>query len=444
MAVTSLISGGVTDTGASVVAEVGAGVSCRLVYATNSGLTSPSYSSAVVSDADGFVTLTVNGLTAATTYYYGIEVTGSLDAARGQLKTLPAPGATATFTICHSTCTGIDGAGSAYQSNHRVFDAIAARDPLMFVLAGDMGYNVANGAGKATFQANWRDQRTAARPAALYAKAPLVHCWSDHDFGSDNADGTSQTNKAVAATAWRQMFPHHTLPASDATYYAFTVGRFRFIVTDLRYFRSPNDATDNASKTMLGATQKAWLKDELLAAKNNPLTFWINEQVWPIDSPFSGIDTDLDHWGGFATERTELETFMSSNGIRNVVVLSGDAHMLAYMKAGSLLHGAKRVYQAAALDATPLTRGSNWAASQQGRGQYAALTVTDNGTSVDVAWRGYSVDGTTGAETQVMADDFTVTYTAHPVKVWNGSSWVARPVKVWNGSSWVERPLKTY
>jgi len=36
-----------------------------------------------------------------------------------------------------------------------------------------------------------------------------------------------------------------------------------------------------------------------------------------------------DNWGGFAAEREEIATFIHENGITNLFMISGDAHMLA-------------------------------------------------------------------------------------------------------------------
>jgi len=444
MSVTSLLVGGVTPDGFSVVAEVTAGASCRLALGTTTAV-SDYLSPATIADSDGYARFTLSGIGTATAYFVGIEEAGVLGATRAKVTTLPAANAPASFTVAHASCTSYY---DVAPSNHRVYDAIRARAPLAFHLLGDLHYGDIATADAALMRSKIRASISTSRAAAMFAAVPFTYVWDDHDFGPDNSDGTF-VGKTTVAAVYRQTIPHHALPDAGAVYQAWTVGRVRFIQTDLRYYRSPNTDTDNSSKSMLGATQNAWFKAELLAAKANPLTVWLNSQVWSVPATgWSGIDTDGDHWGAFSTERAELNDYMAANGITNVIQLTGDQHALGirrsvdYSTAGT---APMRVYSAAALDALPVTRAGGWDQVQAGRGQYGTLTVTDDGSRVDVLWQGWQVDNTTGVESLVMSDSYTVGAGASgdplTVKVWDGSAWVARPVKVWDGSAWVARPI---
>lgn len=445
-----MLPGALAHDGAEVVADCGtASASCRLAYATNSGLTGPTYTSAVAADSNGYVRLPVAGLAANTRYHYGIEVAGVLDAARGSFKTAPAaPGVACSFVVAHASCTSYY---TDNPSNHRVYDSILARQPLEFFMLGDADYSDIATANSASMRASLAASLGSARAKAMWANVPMTYVWDDHDFGPDNSDGTfvGKTNRAAV---YRQMFPHGTLPDAGAIYEAKTHGRVRFIKTDNRYYRSPNADTDNSSKTMLGATQKAWLKAELLAAKDNPLTVWLNSQVWSVPSSgWGGIDTDGDHWGAFSTERAEINDYMATNGITNVIQLTGDQHALAYRETvdySTAQTAPMRIYSAAALDALPVSRAGGWDQIQTGKGQYGTLTVADDGNVLEVDWEGWQTDPTTGVETLIMSDSFTVgTAPApgdrHPVKTWDGAAWVERPVLVHSGGDWVERPIKT-
>jgi len=73
----------------------------------------------------------------------------------------------------------------------------------------------------------------------------MVYVYDDHDFGPNNADGNSPS-KPAAQLAYRQNFPHYPLPGteSDGTgpvYQAFTYGRVRFILLDLRAEQYPGE-----------------------------------------------------------------------------------------------------------------------------------------------------------------------------------------------------------
>ncbi len=444
MAVTSLLAGGVTHDSATVVAEVGAGIICRLVYDTASDLSTATYSAENAADTDGYVRINISNLTPEETYHYAIETAGVIDVARGTFATHPIPGTVSSFTIAHASCEQ----GQGGPSTHRVFDAIRTRSPLMFMHLGDIHYKNITTANKAQYQLGIRQSITAARQVDMWRSLAMSYVWDDHDFGPDNSDSTAAGRTTVAGV-YRQAIPHYDLPDSGAVYQAWTIGRVRFIQTDLRYYRTPDTATDDSSKTMLGVAQKAWFKNELLMAKDGALTVWLNSQVWCVDTPFSGLDSDGDHWGTFATERAEISNFLADNGITNVIQLTGDMHALGINTAidySTAQTAPMRIYAGSSLDSIPVARG-HWDVVQTGRGQYGTLTVTDNGQRLTVLWQGWAVNDTTGAETPVMSDSFSrkapVTGATYPVKVWNGTSWVERPVKRSTGSEWVRPTIKS-
>ena len=132
---------------------------------------------------------------------------------------------------------------------------------------------------------------------------------------------------------------------------------------------------------MLGAAQKEWLKAELLAAKGRyPLIVWVNPDPW-IDAAGPGKDT----WGGYDTERREIADFIAENGIDGLLMLSGDAHMLAiddgtnsdYSTSGS---AAFPVFHAAPLDKHGHVKGGPYSeGTYPGSGQFGLVTVNDTG-----------------------------------------------------------------
>lgn len=93
----------------------------------------------------------------------------------------------------------------------------------------------------------------------------------------------------------------------------------------------PNARAASPVGTMLGARQKAWWKATM---KSSDATWklWGNEvplmrlalQRVP-GQPFERVVSG-DAWDGYPTERTELMTYLRTESIRNVVVLSGDIH----------------------------------------------------------------------------------------------------------------------
>jgi len=132
---------------------------------------------------------------------------------------------------------------------------------------------------------------------------------------------------------------------------------------------------------MMGNAQKAWFKNELLAARSRyPVIVWVCTVPW-IGAPSPGVD----YWAGYTVERMELANFMKDNQIKGVVMLSGDAHMIAlddgsnsdYASGGG---AAFPVMHAAALDRPGLLRGGPYShGAYPGTGQFGLVTINDNG-----------------------------------------------------------------
>ena len=102
MSIVHAWQGAVTESGFRVVAKIG-GSAARLALSTDSGLGSPTYTSSVT-PTNSIVQFTITGLLPATRYYWAIEEDGVLDSShRGTLKTFPAVGHPASFTIAASS-----------------------------------------------------------------------------------------------------------------------------------------------------------------------------------------------------------------------------------------------------------------------------------------------------------------------------------------------------
>lgn len=99
-------------------------------------------------------------------------------------------------------------------------------------------------------------------------------------------------------------------------------------------------ATDAAQRTVLGATQLAWLKQTLLDSQKAGTTWKFISLSSPIDITGRQADgkdllavnaggTWIDAkswWGNYRYERNELLRFIANNGIKNVVFLATDDH----------------------------------------------------------------------------------------------------------------------
>lgn len=318
-------SGGVTSTSANVVARFTApGVRARLQISVNQSLT-PALFSAIgtaAATAGNTLTFTVQGLQPDTDYFYGVEVGGVLrtePASRGRLRTFPL--GTGSFKIAFASC-------SDYRvPNQSAFDAIAEERPLMFFHMGDLHYNDTDSTNPEDYRENYDAVLNHPVQSALYRNVALAYMWDDHDFSGNDSD-TSAIGRDAARTVYRERTPHYPIAAAGGTMaQSFTIGRVRVIMTDNRSAAVSPSLRESATKTRLGATQKAWFKQELINARDAgfPLTLWICSQPWIAPAQL-GADT----WGGYTTERTEIANFIRDNRIANLVLLSGDMHGHAF------------------------------------------------------------------------------------------------------------------
>lgn len=95
-----------------------------------------------------------------------------------------------------------------------------------------------------------------------------------------------------------------------------------FFAIDCISYRSPIAATDDSNKTMLGATQKAWLKSAVVASQASFRPIMSNKKI----TRNTGAD-NTDIWGFYTTERDEILAHFSSNGITAAPWLAGDRHV---------------------------------------------------------------------------------------------------------------------
>lgn len=376
-------SGAVTSSSAVVKAKVdkpGPGV--RLAVSAAPDFSQPFF--AAPSDPGANVlSFALPGLKPDTTYYYAVESNGKRDTSRtGRLRTFP--NGPASFRIAFGSCARTG-------SDHPVFDTIRGLSPLFFIHTGDFHYQNIEENDPERFRSAYEAVLASPTQGRLYRDIPIVYVWDDHDFGSGNSDSTSASRPAARA-AYREYVPHYPLAAGCCDvpiHQSFQAGRVYFILTDQRSERTPRSMPDDDAKTVLGTAQKAWLKSELLKGAAYPLVVWIGSAPW-IEPRTPGSD----RWGGYSTERQELADFIKKNGIDNLIMLSGDAHMIAlddgthsgFAQGGG---GGFPVLHAAPLDQQGRVKGGPYShGTFPGRtgsgsgvydGQFGLLTVTDTG-----------------------------------------------------------------
>lgn len=389
-------SGAVTANSIKVNAKLTTSSSTiRLVVDEEADFSSPHFSSyySVDSTTNFMVSMDINGLIELTLYYYCVESGGIMDTSAndiGEFRTISNTSFSYKFAV--GSC--------ALDSDHKVYEVMDSLNPDFYLITGDLHYANPNSATDINVHRLPYETEVLSKPKAaqFFKSLPIAYIWDDHDFSGNDVDSNA-AGKFNARIAYHEYVPHYPLGLGTGANYpiaqAFTIGRVRFIMTDLRSMRSPS--------SMLGNDQTSWFENECLNAKNNnQIIAWVSTVSW------NGTGTD--NWGAYTMERFQISDFLNFSGIENLFILSGDAHMLAIDDgtnanfSSSITPFQYPIFQAAALNQNGSYKGGTF--NQGGYfpnplytyGQFGIVNVTDNGgDSICIAFTGYRVDslGTT-------------------------------------------------
>ncbi len=311
---------------------------------------------AATSLSDRIATFDLVDLTENTVYHYFIVADGRRYPREGSLKFKTVKiNQPYSFAIATSSCAG--GTISKYTSygvsNSKVFDTISqykykaenGQDSHvdLFVHLGDLHYRNdfpflgSKENNLDDYRHNYDLVMSQARQKNLYQNIPLGYIWDDHDYGYNDSDG-SYSLRYLASKAYREQVPHYPLPETlneikgeGAIYQSFVIGRVRFIMTDSRFYQRSKTSENDRDRTLLGNNQKQWLLQQLRIGKERQqsnkerLTIWINSIPWICPQS----DRKTQAWNLFSQEREEIANFIKQNQIDKLLMISGDAHMLA-------------------------------------------------------------------------------------------------------------------
>jgi phosphodiesterase/alkaline phosphatase D-like protein len=245
-----------------------------------------------VAEHDNTARIVVDGLRAASPYTYnawcssgGLNLEGQITSRSGAFRTAPESTAAVPVRLVWGGDVGGQNVCRDATLGYPVFDTLAARRPYLFVALGDMIYAddpcTATGRyGNAQlpgpppaedregFWAHWRYNRADPHQQALLAKVPMVSVWDDHEIAND-----AGPQNALLPPALQAFLDYQPLqpPAGDPTrmYRSLRWGKaLELFVLDTRQYRAANEAPDDGAtpKSMLGAAQRAWLEQALLAS----------------------------------------------------------------------------------------------------------------------------------------------------------------------------------
>ena len=395
-AIAWLLPGGVTKTTAKLIGSVTVTGTPVLQVSLAASMVAPAsfVGDFIVGTRYGF---TVNGLSPGTKYHYGFGGTKY-----GEFTTSPSNFGSFTLVVggCHQ------------EGNNDVLTHMLSDGPVGALFLGDNPYTDNTSNSTAPYLTEWNDMLSTTAMKALLSKCWLSYTWSDHDFGIDDTDGTA-SYRPFAETAYHQTFPNATMPGSAGQIYHTQVyGRVRVIMLDLMSQRSPESATDNASKTILGAEQKAWFKNVLLTATEPVIIVNVSEP-WVENSVDNG-------WGLYTVERAELGTFFTANGLNSrLYFVAADMHALAWDNGSHTRYGTGSGNGPVLAHFAPMNHATSIKGGPYTIGpiitettSYGKLEIIDNGgSSVQVRATGYSVQ-TSSVRTQEFQQ--TTTFLAQP------------------------------
>ena len=224
-------------------------------------------------------------------------------------------------------------AGCAWTgSKDPVFERMANESALLFLHLGDLHYE--------DISANDVSVRMRAidvvlgspSQAKLFGSTALAYMWDDHDWLGNDSEGTG-SGRDAALQSYQIAIPHYTpLPDNSSNlpspYQAFTIGKVRFILMDLR-----SQASDTS---IYSAAQRQWLFDELDASADYDFVILVSSKPW-IDKASTVAEDDS--WAAYPSNRSQLSDHISNLKRQNVLMIASDAHMVAFDDGSNTYYG---------------------------------------------------------------------------------------------------------
>lgn len=312
----------------------------------------------------------ITGLKPGTEYFYRFHTRGS-DSPVGRLRTLRPADSREPLKIGVLSC-------QSYEAGYYTALAGLAAEPDLDLVVhlGDYVYEHhyydgpvgrkdttgANGDGDVQSLPEWREKYRLYKAdpdlRALHAAHPMIAIWDDHEVednyagaGPDSAStdpaGKENDNKTPRRVPFAErrragyLAHFEYLPKIRRANETKIYGRLplganaTLFLTDQRQYRSPQPCRDQvgapctdgrtATNTMLGATQKAWLRDALRNDRARWKLLLSSVMMMGWDSAPS-VPLNQDGWDGYAGERADVLSAAKSDGVRNLAVLTGDIH----------------------------------------------------------------------------------------------------------------------
>jgi alkaline phosphatase D len=262
----------------------------------------------------------ITGLSPDVQYRFRLRAGGEPISDWHYAHTAPEPGADAACHFLAAADFHIHGDELAPRAFH-----VMRGMPARFLLSlGDWPYTDRPPAARTVVQYRQRMRVTRLRPDVrhMMLRLPIAAIYDDHEIDNDWDETFRRTQPertAAGLQVWDEWWP--TVGARPGVRYrSWRWGAHcELFVLDCRLYRAANKATDDESKSLLGAEQKAWLAAALAAST---ATFKVVISSVPLN-----FGTTSEHWNAFTTERAELIAMLEK--VPGLIVLSGDQHWFA-------------------------------------------------------------------------------------------------------------------
>lgn len=287
---------------------------------------------------DHTIQVDVAGLSPATTYYYRFVPAGDAGdpaaySTTGRTRTAPS-GAADQLRFAVTSCTSIF---SGYFNGYRAIARRADLDGLIHV--GDYTYDFADEdelvrlpepmpADPENLE-QWRALHAyhLGDPDLRAARAahPWIMLWDNHDVNASDPDYGGGVD---AFREWNPITPPRDPDHPEIIYRKLSFGALLdVLMIDILLFRDPGDAPDGPDKTILGAEQEVWIEEHLAMSTATWKVVGNQKPVAPILGLLKVLGGST--WNGYPDARTAFFDMLQQNDIRNLMMLSGDAHITA-------------------------------------------------------------------------------------------------------------------
>jgi len=208
----------------------------------------------------------------------------------------------------------------------QIYENMQELDPAFFVHLGDIVYYDKRSTGgdvdartPALARFHWNRWYGCSDIVNFHQHVPSFFIKDDHDTVSND----SEPGMYVGELTWVKGLSifREQVPIGQPTYRSRRWSKdLQFWIVEGRDFRSSNEMPDSEDKSIWGAEQKAWFKEEVLASD---APFKVLFSPTPIVGPDKPNKRDNHANANWSHEGNEIRKFCAEN---NVIVVSGDRH----------------------------------------------------------------------------------------------------------------------